>query len=1065
MPAALPELAKLSRPRLFRVSARARLFGELDRLREHPVVWVAGAPGTGKSALVASWLEARKLASVWYHIDPGDADPGTFFHYLGRAAPARGRDAQPLPVYAEEYRRDLAGFARRWFRELFARMAPGSVLVFDDFHDARTGHAERAAFAAGLEEIPAGITVVAVSRGDPPPQFARLVARRAIGRLGAEALRFTLEEARELLGATGEADQRVIDRVWERVDGWAAGLILLHEHAAASGRPEDVGKTGPPRAVFDYFAGELLAELAPDLRRAVLASALPPLISPRVLGALTGQPEVGRLLEANYRRRLFVTRSDAGEPVYRYHALFREFLLERLRAEVPLEELAALRRRAAGLLEADGALDDATDLYFQAGDWASAARMTLAHAPAMIAQGRVQPLAERIAALPAEEREREPWLAYWEGLARVNIDPLTALASLERAHRGFVARGDIAGQIQAAEAAIGSRYLAWEDWRPIHRWVDILQELLAGQPPFASPDSEARTLSALAIGLAYCRPGHPRLAACLGRLEGQLGAIVDRTARMIAGTRLLDALIKTGDHGAAQRVAERMRAALGDAEVRPIAAAWCRVWLATRFSYQARFDEGEALLQEALATAEGEHLGFLVPTIQLMRAWIRFAQGDVAGMREIVGGLAASVNPARRLETALLRWFEGCIAALQGDFTAAEQATRIAARLSLETGSVPATFLCHSGWLLALDATGRRAEAEEVLERMRGLVAGVRGGFLRYQMALWEAHILLGRGAEGFRAPLAEALAVGRREGYFSQSLWWPPMMSRLCAAALDAGVETEYVSQLITRRGLTPFEERAPAHWPWPLSLRTLGRFEVTRAGAALEVRGKAQKKPLELLKALVALGAEGVESSRLAALLWSDADGEAAKKSFDTTLYRLRKLLDLDTALVLAEGKLSLDRRQCWVDVWAFERVAREAEAAVSGGERPTEDPVPLGRALLDAYPGHFLAADEDAPWAIGLRDRLRAKLARTVLGLGQRLQTAGRWTEAVALYERALERDNLAEGLYRSLMICQRALGQTAAALQAYRRCRELLSAVLGFAPSAETEAVRRSLDAAP
>jgi DNA-binding SARP family transcriptional activator len=81
--------------------------------------------------------------------------------------------------------------------------------------------------------------------------------------------------------------------------------------------------------------------------------------------------------------------------------------------------------------------------------------------------------------------------------------------------------------------------------------------------------------------------------------------------------------------------------------------------------------------------------------------------------------------------------------------------------------------------------------------------------------------------------------------------------------------------------------------------------------------------------------------------------------------------------------------------------------------------------------------------------------------VLDLGQRLQTAGRWTEAVALYERALELDNLAEGLYRGLMICQRALGQTAAALQAYRRCRELLSVVLGVAPSAETEAVRRSL----
>jgi len=163
-----------------------------------------------------------------------------------------------------------------------------------------------------------------------------------------------------------------------------------------------------------------------------------------------------------------------------------------------------------------------------------------------------------------------------------------------------------------------------------------------------------------------------------------------------------------------------------------------------------------------------------------------------------------------------------------------------------------------------------------------------------------------------------------------------------------------------------------------------------------------------------------------------------------------------------VLAEGKLSLARRQCWVDVWAFEDIARDADVQ---GDVAAEELVRLGRAVPDAYPGHFLAAEEEAPWAIELRDRLRAKLVRTVLGLGERLQAAGRWTEAVALYERALELDNLAEGLYRGLMNCQRALGQTAAALQAYRRCRELLSVVLGVAPSAETEALRRLLDATP
>ena len=254
------------------------------------MVWAVGAPGAGKSALVASWLEARKVASLWYHIDSGDADPGTFFHYLGLAAPARGRNVPPLPRYAEEYRRDLPGFIRRWFREFFARLAPGSVLVFDDFHHACTGHAERAALAAGLEEIPARIMSSPSAAVTRRRQFARLVARRAIGRLGAEALRFTRAEARELLGAAGETDPGVIDQVWERVDGWAAGLVLLHEHAAASGWSQAPGRPGPPRAVFDYFAGELLAGLAPDLRRAAMASALLPHMSVPLVTALTRHP-------------------------------------------------------------------------------------------------------------------------------------------------------------------------------------------------------------------------------------------------------------------------------------------------------------------------------------------------------------------------------------------------------------------------------------------------------------------------------------------------------------------------------------------------------------------------------------------------------------------------------------------------------------------------------------------------------------------------------------------------------------------------------------------------------
>ncbi|HKC44669.1 MAG TPA: bacterial transcriptional activator domain-containing protein [Burkholderiales bacterium] len=283
-------------------------------------------------------------------------------------------------------------------------------------------------------------------------------------------------------------------------------------------------------------------------------------------------------------------------------------------------------------------------------------------------------------------------------------------------------------------------------------------------------------------------------------------------------------------------------------------------------------------------------------------------------------------------------------------------------------------------------------------------------------------------------------------------------MMSRLAAVAIAEGIEPDYVRGLVAARSLPPDDSLAPDAWPWPLRIHALGRFEVVRDGAPLAFRGKAQKKPLELLKALVSLGGDGVEASRLAAILWPDAFGDAAKVSFDSTLYRLRKLLGVESALVLNEGKLSLDPRQCRVDVWVFERVAREADSIGAA-----DDPAAVARRLLDAYPGHFLAADEDQPWLMGLRDRLRSKLVRTVLALGRRLQAAGRGEDAIALYQRALELDNLAEDLYRQLMLCYRELGRPAEALRTYRRCRELLSVVLGLQPSAETEAVRISLDA--
>ena len=78
-----------------------------------------------------------------------------------------------------------------------------------------------------------------------------------------------------------------------------------------------------------------------------------------------------------------------------------------------------------------------------------------------------------------------------------------------------------------------------------------------------------------------------------------------------------------------------------------------------------------------------------------------------------------------------------------------------------------------------------------------------------------------------------------------------------------------------------------------WPLKIYTLGQFALLHDGKPLALSRKVQKRPLDLLKLLIASGGQGVETGAMIELLWPDAEGDAAQASFDSTLYRLRRLI----------------------------------------------------------------------------------------------------------------------------------------------------------------------------
>jgi DNA-binding SARP family transcriptional activator len=230
---------------------------------------------------------------------------------------------------------------------------------------------------------------------------------------------------------------------------------------------------------------------------------------------------------------------------------------------------------------------------------------------------------------------------------------------------------------------------------------------------------------------------------------------------------------------------------------------------------------------------------------------------------------------------------------------------------------------------------------------------------------------------------------------------------------------------------------------------------FELTRDGQAIRFTGKAQQRPLDLMKALVVLGGIDVDVQQLTSMLWPDADGAAAKTSFDSTLFRLRKLLDIEHVLALTAGKLSLNKAIAWTDLWSLDATLEQAERV-----RDAETAQHAARAVLSAYTGPLLASEE-SPWAAKPRDAIRSRFVRTLTRLGEALEHEHAWVAAAELYRRGLELDNLAEAFYRGLMRALIAMGEQAEALNVFRRCRELLSIVLGMSPAPATERLHQQI----
>ncbi|MFC5266026.1 LuxR C-terminal-related transcriptional regulator [Kribbella qitaiheensis] len=330
--------------------SRAELI-ERARSSDCRVVGVTAPAGYGKSTLLVQWAFAEDRRVGWVSLNRFDDDPVALLTLLASAyARVSPGNAGLVAAMGGLGVSALGRAAPHLASTLSASPAP-FVLMLDDLQELRSP-ACHDVLGVVISGIPAGSQLVAASRSEQP-LLPRLRALGDAVELLPDELALDADGAEQIFAqAHVSISREAAAAVTERTEGWPAGLYL----AAVIARDNHGGRqavSGDDRFVADYLYRESLSQLPQTTQRFLRRTAVLDQLNAPLCDAVLGESGGQRRLRALESSNSFLIPLDRGRGWYRYHTLFREFLLGELRRVEP-DVITKLHLRAADWYEANG---------------------------------------------------------------------------------------------------------------------------------------------------------------------------------------------------------------------------------------------------------------------------------------------------------------------------------------------------------------------------------------------------------------------------------------------------------------------------------------------------------------------------------------------------------------------------------------------------------------------------------------------------------------------------------------------------------------------------------------
>ncbi len=1053
---------------------RPHLIERLERHLSKKLTVLSAPPGYGKTTLLTELVTSAHLPYAWYQLDPTDSDPTIFLTALLEAFrriearitlqtdPQLGGAAQALlnNVDATTYvppQRILTVL----INELAETIEGRWLLILEDYH-VITNPTIHILLDYLLENSPLGLHLCLSTRSDPPLALAKLRARGLLAEFRADDLRFTQNEVQTWLKREiPTISEQSVALLNQKTEGWGAALQIalssLQGKDSVSANRFINGISGTHRFIFEYLAEEVFTRLTPDRQQFLMRTAILERMNAQACHALLDNAANAQLtLEGMEQDNMFLVSLDEQRQWYRYHHLFREFLLGRLQREDP-HQLVNLHQRAGDYFTGLGEMEPAFNHYLQGYQFDSAARALAAFAPEYIERGHFAVLQRYFNDLPDSAARNQPRLLLYHGDVLRRLGQVgSAVTRYENARSAFETGGDQAGLCHAltrlSELARSqgdyqrARALAQQalDYKTDDDFVGQARALmaLAKSEGFLEGMDRGRSLAEASIA-ALNRAGDEVSARIRANLLRSMGEIC----------------WWHGDPQATVRYCQEALHSLSD-ELSPITAN-AYITMATPYLYWRDLETAQQYAEKGLDMAQKLQLAELLSRAYTTLGNVLTRRGETARAENC---LRQAVNLAQGLglETYARVMATGFLAYNLCGQGRADEARQLVESVLWSQANHPDTYevyVCRSVLADVALESNQLVEAQQLFE---GLVeTGERRKFqiplAMVYFGLAYIHLKAGSKEEGLRLAkqsLERLKSTGALQLYLDQG----ERAYLVCEALLDSGVKSPFISQVLENLPGTPRPITIVPGDDKTISVQCLGPFRVFQSHTEITRERWVSARARDLLAYFVTFRHERIPLDVVMEAFWPERPAQS-KAAFHTTMSRLRQALRAEgksTKYILVEtGEYWLDAARFQIDVDDFDTAITKAQS--TGGKESIE----WYEHALSLYKGEYLGNLLYHDWVLPERRRLTEAYFSALQHLAARRAAAGQYEEALKLVRRVLQKDPLREDCHCDAMRYCASLENRAGVVRQYQQLTRTLNDELGVEPLPSTQQLYQAL----